>query len=275
MSAAQAGQVRSQHSPKRTARKKQPRPSVWQYPEPKRICPQEVLQTVDDSPTFLEISIPTADVRRSLDWYRSIGFAELITGDIRPYHYAVVSDGSVCIGLHGDHIGAFSLSFVWPGVADRARNMQAAGRKLVFASLGIDDFHEAGLTDPAGLIAIMTEARTFSPAPLEEDSRPEVGEFVNLDLPSPDLGASIGFWQDFGFLCVESPESSTAELHIPGLRVELRTGRAAPALNYRTHYLSKLAECFEREQIGAQHAHDGLLVTAPEGTQLLFRDETN
>jgi len=150
--------------------------------------------------------------------------------------------------------------------------MEAAGRELDFARLGIDDFHEAGLSDPAGWCAVMTEARTFSLAPVEGDSLPEIGELACLDLPSPDLRASVEFWQDFGFMCVESPDNDIAELHMPGFMVELRTAATMPTLNYRTAHLRSLADRFERTGITPRRMGDGLLLTAPEGTRLLFRD---
>ena len=53
---------------------------------------------------FLELSVPTADILRSLAFYRELGFAELTTGDIRRHHYAVVTDGVIPIGLHAGGI---------------------------------------------------------------------------------------------------------------------------------------------------------------------------
>ncbi len=49
---------------------------------------------------FHELSIATADIRASLDFYESLGFWQAPTGDAWHHPYAVVTDGRVVLGLH-------------------------------------------------------------------------------------------------------------------------------------------------------------------------------
>ncbi len=110
---------------------------------------------------FLEISIPAEDVEDSLSFYRRLGFFELPVGEIRAYNYAVVSDGSVCLGLHADGVDQLSLSFVKPNIARHSRTFRDLGLELEFERLADDEFNEAAVADPDGHQAFLLEARTF------------------------------------------------------------------------------------------------------------------
>ena len=60
---------------------------------------------------FLEVSVRTADVPESLNWYKMLGFKELATGDMWTHRYAVVSDGVLCIGLHDREFDSPAITF--------------------------------------------------------------------------------------------------------------------------------------------------------------------
>ena len=49
---------------------------------------------------FLELSVTARPIGESFEFYRSLGFAGVPTGDIVVYPYAVVHDGQFCVGLH-------------------------------------------------------------------------------------------------------------------------------------------------------------------------------
>ena len=80
---------------------------------------------------FLEVSVQTADVPESLNWYKMLGFAELTTGDMWSHKYAVVSDGVLCIGLHDREFDSPAITFVQPDLARHAaREAGRPGRVL-------------------------------------------------------------------------------------------------------------------------------------------------
>jgi len=72
---------------------------------------------------FLEVSVRTNDVPKSLHFYKTLGFSELETADVWPHKYAVVSDGVLCIGLHDREFEAPAITFVQPDLARHARSM--------------------------------------------------------------------------------------------------------------------------------------------------------
>ena len=113
---------------------------------------------------FLEVSVPAGDVLRSLAFYRSLGFAELTTGDIRAWHYAVVTDGkhraSACTAAASRNRRSPSCAPISPA---RCARSKAAGHDFEFQRLGADEFNEAALRSPDGHLILMMEARTFSP----------------------------------------------------------------------------------------------------------------
>ena len=73
---------------------------------------------------FLEFSVRTPDVLTSLNFYKTLGFSELLSADVWKHRYAVVSDGVLCIGveIHEGPVSCFP-----PPV----RRLIAPGRKWV------------------------------------------------------------------------------------------------------------------------------------------------
>jgi catechol 2,3-dioxygenase-like lactoylglutathione lyase family enzyme len=225
---------------------------------------------MDDELKFLEVSIPTADVRASLEWYRTLGFAELTTSDIRTYHYAVVSDGSLCIGLHGKGLEQAGLSFVRPELAKLVRQQMEDGIEFADARLSSDDFHEAVRIDPAGNPALLLEARTFSP--LHEDVAQEcqAGTFMHIALPCSDTEESLEFWEQFGFISVRTDTGEPAALHRPNLTVQPRIGTRELTLVYHIQDLAQTLATLEQRGISARKTPIGCELHAPEGTRFLL-----
>ena len=223
-----------------------------------------------DELQFLELSLPAPDVRDSLEWYRSLGFIELSTTDVRNYPYAVVTDGHFCLGLHGSILAAPGLTFVRPNLEKHVRSLQLEGDHFEQISLGTDEFHEAVQADPNGSLAIMLEARTFSPSH-DTDATPLTGMLDRLGLPCLHIAESLEFWQRYGFMAVESEDSDHAELHRPGLAIELQAGTRNIMLRFQPpDYDAAVATLNRTHELKMfnQHGLQGVELTAPEGTRL-------
>jgi hypothetical protein len=218
---------------------------------------------------FLELSIPAADVQASLAWYCSIGFGELPVNDARLYRYAVVTNGELCIGLHGADIDSAGLTFVRRDLAQHVRARLAAGDTFEYVSLGIDAFHEARQRDADGSLAILLEARTFSPGQVS-DRRRAPGRLLNIALPCLQVGEALDFWQGYGFIGVENA-GSPAELHLPGLTLELAAGNRHLTLRFQPGNLAALSASLARDHSMrrcSDRARSGIELTAPEGTRI-------
>lgn len=221
---------------------------------------------------FLEISIPTEDVADSLSFYKRLGFWELPVGDIRPYNYAVVSDGSVCIGLHADGVDQLSLSFVRPDVARHSRTFRDLGLELEFERLADDEFNEAAVADPDGHHALLLEARTFSSSPLEEHHSPLVGPLYSISLACAHLESSLEFWELLGFELADAGPGRRVCIEASDLRMELReeSRRRPPVLNFRPSNLQQCLMALEQQDIDAKLSGERCSLKAPEGTALVL-----
>jgi len=220
-----------------------------------------------EAPQFLEFSVPCPDVAESLAWYQQLGFAELLTGDMRTSHYAVVTDGDFCIGLYENDYPAPGLSFVQENLSSRVRPQLLAETPFVFARLGEDEFHEAALTDPYGTLAILLEARTFS-GTINRADTPLTGCFSHVALPCMQIQNSIVFWRDYGFIAVTSEGQEHAELHTPGLLVQLVPDIRAIELHFkpadREGCIRSIETLHSIRQTRAGHE-----LIAPEGTRII------
>jgi catechol 2,3-dioxygenase-like lactoylglutathione lyase family enzyme len=217
---------------------------------------------------FLELSLPTPDVAASLHFYRALGFTELITGDIRRYPYAVVSDGRIAIGLHGAQLDSPALSFVQPGVATWARQLTAAGFELAFQRLGVEDFHEFGLPGPSGELVVLMEAATFSGA--DDIPVPLIGRSRHIGLACP-TEAATEFWQLAGLGVDDDDVRHGVMLTSPGLRLCLtERGAVGPELHFSTGSLDTALPLLEMHGIDPRRHELGWLLTSPEGTRLIL-----
>jgi catechol 2,3-dioxygenase-like lactoylglutathione lyase family enzyme len=223
---------------------------------------------VSFAPVLLEINIPTSNVLDSLDWYVSLGFQEIPVGDTRDYHYAVVTDGRICIGLHGVSNDAIGLSFILPDVARHAREMIEQGIESQRARIGSEEFHEVVYCDPDGQEATLLEARTFSQQPDEDIPPPAIGRMSHLSLACSNLENSLQFWQDYGFTGVAHVEQQYAELYGGKLQIELRAGTRRCLLNFSPDNSVDCLDTLDRLSINHPPLAGGILLTAPEGTGL-------
>lgn len=193
--------------------------------------------------TFLEIGIETDDIAAGFDQLRALGFTAIPVGDIRSGPYAVVSDGSVCIGLHARSLEGPSLTFVRPNLEAYVRALRRLGIELEFANLGDQEFHELGFRDPNGQLVTLIEAQTFSPAIGAVPAPSTCGTFLEFSLATGSLEQSRRFWEALGFAAIAEGD----EPH-PWLRL------AGPNLTLGLHQsvLFRAGASFRAGQLGAR-----------------------
>jgi catechol 2,3-dioxygenase-like lactoylglutathione lyase family enzyme len=230
---------------------------------------------------FLEFSLATPDIRRSLDFYVELGFSAAEVGEAWTHPYAVVTDGRICLGLHQQAIPAPSLTFVKPNLLKHAEDFEKRGIELEFRRLGNDVFNEIGWFDPSGQLIRLVEARTFSPSKRAANETSRCGYFTEIALPTPDRELAKAHWEDFGFVGMD--ELSDRLPHISCTSDFIDLGLYHPA------ELRRATLRFEVDDVGgalARLAELGIvpggelppslrsvpaaMLTAPEGTPILL-----
>ena len=156
---------------------------------------------------FLEYSIPTPDIRASLDFYGKLGFSQAQVGETWPHPYAVVTDGRLHLGLH-QHAAAVSpaLTFVKADVLHHLGALESRGVIFEYRNLGNDVFNEIGWLDPSGHLIRLIEARTFSPIKGPRGSL--CGYFLEIGLPVPDREIAKHYWEELGFVGLDEPQAA-------------------------------------------------------------------
>jgi catechol 2,3-dioxygenase-like lactoylglutathione lyase family enzyme len=228
---------------------------------------------------FLEVSVRAPDLPESLAFYESLGFVQAVTGDARPYPYAVVTDGRLCLGLHGAGADDATLTFVQPDLANHVPRLEALGIELAFAQLGAEQLHELGFLDPAGQRVALIEARTFSPP--AAPSKPSVlGYFEEFGIPTADLERSAAFWDALGLVAFE-PErvpftrvvATGRDLNVGLYDLDLRSpvlAFSAPDMPERVAMLRERGLRFAGRLPRGMNPREHALLVAPEGTALLL-----
>ncbi len=229
---------------------------------------------------FLEVSLSTADIRASIEFYESLGFWQAHTGDAWPHPYGVVTDGRVVLGLHQQP--EFSaVTFIHPDLASCAAALTAAGVTLSLQQTDPAVFNQIEFEDPAGQKIRMLAARTFSPADAATDAQPACGYFGHYSLPARDPAGVAAFWEPLGFVAM--PEAEDPYLHhsltSDGINLALHSPRvlSVPALVFceqdmRTNIqrLRDAGAVLQQPLPRGLAASDAALLEAPEGTLLLL-----
>jgi catechol 2,3-dioxygenase-like lactoylglutathione lyase family enzyme len=229
---------------------------------------------------FLEYSIPTADIRASLEFYERLGFSAAEVGETWPHAYAVVTDGRIHLGLHGVADSAPALTFVKPDLLRHLAALERLGVQLEFRHLGNDVFNELGWLDPSGHGVRMVEARTFSPTKRPATQISLCGYFTELALPSADLEAAKAYWEKLGFVGMDELDAPLPHVSCTSDSIDIGLYEVAqvplPALVFEPGdlpgTLARLAAAgvspapTPRPLRGAR----AVLLTAPEGTPLLL-----
>lgn len=229
---------------------------------------------------FLEFSVRTPDILDSLGYYRLLGFSELDIGDTWPHKYAVVSDGSLCIGLHDREFDAPAMTFVQRDLARRSRRMTGHGFEFSFMRLDEDVFNELGLSDRDGNLITMLEARTFSAADdFVGDSI--CGSWFELSLPVKDALRGARFWSSVAPTVLNLREEPTTHMRfdVGGAPIGLSESIAleSPSPCFRCRDREALQSLLDRE--GLRHSlfpgYEGAFAAlqTPEGTTLYVFDE--
>lgn len=229
---------------------------------------------------FLEFSVRTPDIIESLGFYRSLGFQELEIGEVWPHKYTVVSDGELCIGLHGDKYDTTALTFVHQDLAREALSMSSHGFDFKYLKVDEDVFNELGFVDHDGHLIAMIEARTFTP--IDEDTDNSLcGRFLELSLPAKDALRAGRFWAPLAPELLRMREEPTTHMRFNAAGTSLGLSESialtGPSLCFR---------CEDKEAVWIALAKDGFVhqefpgyegafmaLKAPEGTTLYLFDE--
>jgi len=230
---------------------------------------------------FLEISIHTAVIQESLEFYQSLGFEQAPVGETWPHPYAVVTDGRLFIGLHGALIRSPALTFVLPELATGVDKLREHGVSFDQERLGSDVFNQAAFRDPSGQTVNVLEARTFSPPHLDSTVLTTCGYFSEFGLPVRDIAASRDFWEPLGFVALEEEAQPFPRTALTSDLLNLGLYRARslrqPVLTFEDPDMrERLTRLRERgfnlsdEMPDSLDASTNAILEAPEGTRLLL-----
>jgi hypothetical protein len=229
---------------------------------------------------YLEFSVHTPDILDSLGFYKILGFSELEIGDMWPHKYAVVSDGTLCIGLHDCEFNAPAITYVQQDLAKHARSMTDHGFDFGYMQLDEDAFNELSLADRDGHAITMLETRTFHHAD-DDDNDSACGTWFEVSLPVRDAVRSARFWASVAPVLLRVREEPTTHMRFDAgdAAVGLSESIAleGPSLCFKCHDKTALAALIERH--GLEHemypGFEGAFVSikAPEGTRLFVFNE--
>ena len=230
---------------------------------------------------FHEISIATADIRASVEFYESLGFTQAPTTDTWSHPYGVLTDGRLFIGLHQRRAPSPALTFVHPGIASQLAAFDRHGIVLSLCRTGEDVFNEIGFVDPFGQAVSVLEARTYSPGGREPAEISLCGYFEEMSMPVRDFEAAKAFWEPLGFVATD--ESDTPYVHVPltsdHLDIAFHRPRTAdiPLLVFRDADMTARVAQLRDQGIrmsdemprGLDPRHNAL-IESPDGTLLLL-----
>lgn len=230
---------------------------------------------------FLEISLHAPAIRESLAFYESLGFVQAPVGEVFNYPYAVVTDGRLFLGLHGQAIASPALTFVMPQLLHAMEQLEQLGIEFEDLKLGNEVFNRLSFRDPSGQCVNMFEARTFSPPQFETEPATTCGYFTEFGLPAREQGPMRVFWEALGFVAWQEETEPFARTAITSdhLNLSLYRSRAfrQPLLTFEDRDMrERLARLKERGCKLSDEMPDTLdetcnaILIAPEGTRLLL-----
>jgi catechol 2,3-dioxygenase-like lactoylglutathione lyase family enzyme len=230
---------------------------------------------------FHEISLQTADIRASVEFYERLGFTQAATNDAWTHPYGVLTDGRLFIGLHQRRFAAPALTFLHEGVAAFASELEARGIELETRKTSEDAFNEIGFRDPQGQSLIVLEARTYSPVTRRPQEISLCGYFTEYSMPATDFAAAREYWEPLGFVATEQPDAPYAHLPLTSDRLDIAFHRPRtldrPMLVFRDasmrERLTRIRALGVKENAelprGLPPAANAL-IESPEGTPLLL-----
>ncbi len=230
---------------------------------------------------FHEISLETADIRASVEFYEQLGFFQATTTDTWSHPYGVLTDGRIFLGLHQRRFSSPALTFVHPGVAELVPQLEARGIPLTQCHTGLEIFNQIGFRDPFGQAVSVLEARTFSPVARRPSETSLCGYFDQLSLPVAKPEAGKEFWEPLGFVATEEMDEPYVHLPLTSDRLNIAFHRPRtldrPMLVFsdadmgaRLAKLRALDVRFSDELPRGLDADENALLESPEGTFLLL-----
>ena len=209
---------------------------------------------------FHEISVSTDNLAESLQFYELMGFAAQPVEPVWPHPYAVVSLGSLVIGLHEYRFPSPSITCVHQDIMDALESYRDAGAVIAFAKTEPGQFKEFGFRDPAGHMVTLLEKITHRAAAADpRDGSRTLGQFVGFSLPSAAPEISTGFWHALGATPLTTPSVDSrawpaASLDAAGLTIGI----------HDEAWLDKPALVFQRTG-----AAERTVFESPEGARLV------
>ncbi|HYM28988.1 MAG TPA: hypothetical protein VET66_12625 [Steroidobacteraceae bacterium] len=235
--------------------------------------------------TFHEISVTAADVRAAVEFYERLGLTQASTTDTFNHPYGVVSDGRLCLGVHGRSGPSPVLTFVRPSIARHLGAFDAAGIELSTCRIGEEVFNEVGFTDPFGHAVAVLEARTYSPVARALSETSLCGDFAFYSLPATDFAAAQAFWEPLGFVAAGEAREPYVSLELTSdhLDIAFHAPRVCPrpmivfrdpGMRARLARLRELGVEVSAPPPGLPAAANARL-DGPEGTVLLLLEGEN
>ena len=230
---------------------------------------------------FHEVSIGTADIRESVEFYERLGFTQATTTDTWSHPYGVLTDGRLFLGLHQRRMESPTLTFVRPGIAGCLAEFEARGIEPTVCHTGDEVFNEIAFRDPFGQTLAVLEARTYSPVNRKPSAESLCGYFEEFSMPVTDLEAAKQFWEPLGFVATEEVEEPYLHLPLTSDHLDIafhrpRTGDS-PMLVFSEanmpERIARLKELGIRTDAGLPRGLDSAanaLIETPEGTVLLL-----
>lgn len=229
---------------------------------------------------FLEISVSTAEILASMEFYERLGFRHAPVGETWRHPYAVMTDGRVALGLHQYEFPSPALTFVLPDLRTKLAGFEQLGIEFAFCKLADDEFNEAGFTDPDQQMITLLEARTYSPlrAGLGDSA---CGYFLEYRIGVRDCKSSCDFWERMGMVAavVNEPPAHYSQVARSGLNLGLQARGAGtlPQLVFVNEQPDVLLQLLETRGMPfrQQRDHDGaavIQVATPDSLELVIRD---
>jgi len=237
---------------------------------------------------FHEISIATADIRESVEFYERLGFTQAPTTDTWSHPYGVLSDGRLFIGLHQRKAPTPALTFVLPGVASQLAAFEGHGIALTVRRTGDEVFNQIGFLDPFGQPVTVLEARTYSPVDREPREVSLCGYFSGMSMPARNFETARAFWEPLGFVATEEQEEPYVHLPFTSDHLDIAFHRprtfdvpllvfSDPEMPARIAQLRgegiRMAESLELPR--GLDPDCNALIESPDGTVLLLLHETD
>jgi catechol 2,3-dioxygenase-like lactoylglutathione lyase family enzyme len=230
---------------------------------------------------FHEVSIATADIRESVEFYERLGFTQAATTDTFSHPYGVLTDGRIFLGLHQRRFPGPALTFVHEGIETFADELEARGIVLDFRHVGPDVFNDLGFQDPMGQHVLVLEARTYSPVTRRPEQTSLCGYFTEYSLPTTRFDDAKAFWEPLGFVATEEPDAPYAHLPLTSDHLDIAFHQPRtldrqmlvfrdPGMRERLVQLRALGLKESGELPRGLPTAANALIEAPEGTAILL-----